>query len=392
MPGVAWPYCAKSISSKRPGFSILVVVLTNLRGLRQIASLGSLVVIGSLALDPLSQQLVLYSIKERPDPHGSASVPVVKKWSENGVNQNLVMTSAGTFPLLIHIYETRLLHLCAWLANPQPYNFISSAMKGAVKTGLFSGTTIVDHIAPSCSNANCTFPTYQSLAVCISSSDVSSHLKKEILTNLTEGEGFNVTRFSLAPNNYLEDSAGIPGLANISTATISNPYAAVSHDAQPLPLNFTHSIAFNNATTSSPIADFFLIYKNVEVNEKDAPQEIVAEEIIFEWCLQTYLTTVINGTAKTTCLPNAIAGFQSDGVYLTPNENHVSNPTWGVDLDTHYSLQRYLFSLFKGEVTENFARLFATTDAVQALYEPFNNLTGNSTLLYGAGTGKEGSN
>ena len=49
----------------------------------QIASLGALLVIGSLAVDPLSQQLVHYKIRTVPGSTGSATLPISSNWEDS---------------------------------------------------------------------------------------------------------------------------------------------------------------------------------------------------------------------------------------------------------------------------------------------------------------------
>lgn len=48
----------------------------------QIASVGALLVIGGLAIDPLSQQLVHYRVEVVPGPPGSATLPAAAEWTD----------------------------------------------------------------------------------------------------------------------------------------------------------------------------------------------------------------------------------------------------------------------------------------------------------------------
>lgn len=52
------------------------------RSYRQIASMGALLVVAGLAVDPLSQQLVHYRAQDVPDPFSSARLPVAVVWDD----------------------------------------------------------------------------------------------------------------------------------------------------------------------------------------------------------------------------------------------------------------------------------------------------------------------
>lgn len=56
--------------------------------LRQIASLGAILVIGGLAVDPLSQQLVHYRTRNVPGSIGSATIPSTIEWYSGGQDTN----------------------------------------------------------------------------------------------------------------------------------------------------------------------------------------------------------------------------------------------------------------------------------------------------------------
>ena len=49
---------------------------------RQIASIGAMVVIAELAVEPLSQQLVVYPLRSVQDAKGIASIGLATYWTE----------------------------------------------------------------------------------------------------------------------------------------------------------------------------------------------------------------------------------------------------------------------------------------------------------------------
>jgi hypothetical protein len=56
----------------------------------QIASMGALLVIGGLAVDPLSQQLVHFIDKLEPDPSGNASLLFATNWTASSQSTNAI--------------------------------------------------------------------------------------------------------------------------------------------------------------------------------------------------------------------------------------------------------------------------------------------------------------
>ena len=50
--------------------------------------MGALLVIGGVAVDPLSQQLVHFKDKLKPDPSGNASLPFATNWTASGQSTN----------------------------------------------------------------------------------------------------------------------------------------------------------------------------------------------------------------------------------------------------------------------------------------------------------------
>jgi len=49
---------------------------------------GALLVVAGLAVDPLSQQLVHYSVQSVPGPYGSASLSVAGTWDDDSQDTN----------------------------------------------------------------------------------------------------------------------------------------------------------------------------------------------------------------------------------------------------------------------------------------------------------------
>ncbi|KAF2837174.1 hypothetical protein M501DRAFT_986510 [Patellaria atrata CBS 101060] len=142
------------------GLTSSVQLLWKLR-LTPTASFAATLAIVHLAITPLAQQSLLSLSVPVVDLDGMATIPVAKDWFEPPPQ--------------------------TWTPNMSfDYTAISSGMKGAIFNGFFTSTnvTILDTV-PTCTTGDCTFPGYQSLALCASSADVTAHLR-----NLsTEEEG-----------------------------------------------------------------------------------------------------------------------------------------------------------------------------------------------------------
>ena len=85
-PGVDCSYCGGSTFGIFPVNEPFVTSTNDLSS--QIASLGALLIVASLAIDPLSQQLVHYEFRRATGPLGSASLPIATNWSDVNSNQD----------------------------------------------------------------------------------------------------------------------------------------------------------------------------------------------------------------------------------------------------------------------------------------------------------------
>lgn len=244
-------------------------------------------------------------------------------------------------------------------------------MKAAILNGLFSGNSTVDHLQPICTGGNCTYPSYRSLAICARSADVSPHLKSK---NVSVPDSFDpsstvdVTQWYLTNLNFLVDDS--VSLFRMSSAAKKNPIKDDQLDS--VTLDFSRSIAFKNS--SAPIADVFMIYST---SRNSADASFAATELLLEWCVQNYTTTVINGTA-TTERHDAVSNFSTPdpgaiGVYRTMRPNDGDDRVYMLAPGTLYIFQNYFRSLLQGEanLTAN-GQLFVTNDATQSLFAPFN--------------------
>lgn len=242
-------------------------------------------------------------------------------------------------------------------------------MKAAILNGLYAGTTTIDHIQPTCPGGNCTYPGYRSLAICTRSADVSSHLKskKAYVDDSPEitPDNFNQWQWYLTDSNYLINNG--TNLFSLSSAAKKNP---IEYRTSPsMALNFSQSIAFKDS--SAPIADVFMIY----AKSRSRSDDIAALEFLLEWCVQSYTTTVTNGTA-TTERHDAVSNFSVPG---SVGESPQMSLKDGAHRDftlapgTLYLYQNYFRNIFQGKAWLDAAtQLHVSSDATQALFQPVN--------------------
>ena len=248
-------------------------------------------------------------------------------------------------------------------------------MKAAIQNGLYAGTSVVDDMQPVCSSGNCTWPNYRSLAICAKSANVTSSLKTQKVSipgSLGPKSEDTVNQYYLSQNNYLTDDGTV--LFNSSSVARSNPILD-NYSHAPISLNFSNSIAFQNS--SLPIADVFMIYST---SRTDSDGAFAAMEFVLEWCVQEFTTSVTNGSSSTQRQVSFSNFSKPDpantGVSLTTSPNDGDNRVYTVDPGTHYILQNYLRGLFEGYTSlpssnSDAAQLFTSSDATQALFQPF---------------------
>ncbi|KAI0130352.1 hypothetical protein BJ170DRAFT_681805 [Xylariales sp. AK1849] len=327
---------------------------------RPIASLGAVLMIVQLAIGPLAQNGLQYpseptSFADSPD----ALAPIARQHREGG-QQLQIQSNLGLIPY--------------------GYNHMSLGMKGAIQRGLFSTSAIVDPSSPTCVSGNCTIGPYRSLAVCASAADITSSLTRSIV-DTPQNSAKNATRYSLPGDHYLQIDENTLVILNFSSAAISP--SGITDNEELLPLNFNDSLVFSNV--SLPIADVYFIYLDTNVSGS-VDNNYHAIEFVLEWCVQTFETSVENGTPNT-MKRDSFRSFEGSGrssFTATPDPSK-QNDYYEIDPYTHYSLQRYMLNLLHGNVTESFSNVGSTTssDAANALFEPFLDLSSGTPPLDG---------
>ena len=157
-------------------------------------------------------------------------------------------------------------------------------MYGAIYPGLFYGVQDATTAAgaldmiPSCPTGNCTFPPYQSLAVCSRCQDVSHALTHK------------------CPNaaGYCEHS--LPNGLRVNRTDEDDSHGAVATSGQLFPINnvtLPGNILLNFSRIRGTAPD--LTYAVGQYVEPDLRQNVSADQCFLYWCVNTYESTVSDG-------------------------------------------------------------------------------------------------
>lgn len=270
--------------------------------------------------------------------------------------------------------------------NPSPLSTVAEppmSIKAAIQTGLSAMNLTLNDTAPFCATGNCTWPVYHSLAVCSRWANVTSHLRQ----SSSPGNKY-ATRWSLTSRHYVDSYP--PCLLNVSSVARAIPLIN-SSSTEANALDFRDSIAFQDSPV--PLADVFAIYADAPVSsfENLASASPVARyqalELVLEWCVQEYSSSVHAGVPSTTRLASSSAfrpghspGADVAGPLLnslTPPQNDtdaadirtfMQAPRYLVDNATHFMLSNYLRSTIAGIVLTENGNFYKSSDEAEAFY------------------------
>lgn len=264
-----------------------------------LATVGAITSILGIAITPITQQMVSYPVRTVAARDG-ATAPA----------------QGGTYAETWSTYDT-------------------ITLERAIQSGCFAlPDASVDPLPASCPTGRCTFPKYQSMAVCTKVADVSAAL--------------NVTR--LPDNSTTDDwtmgSAMRPYVANGTAAwnaslvdgngdfviALATPMVHQFVLFAPLKLVGTNaSLAFkeDKELAFTALANAFLIFPQTEIVNKTHPgfntsrsydRKFRALELLYHLCLNTYETSVTEGKSQTAVVSTSTMPFPAEnGSALSPN-------------------------------------------------------------------------
>ncbi|KAK0729298.1 hypothetical protein B0T21DRAFT_413381 [Apiosordaria backusii] len=210
--------------------------------------------------------------------------------------------------------------------HPEPYTALSPAEITSIHSSLFSPpSTPIPQLTPTCSTGTCTFPDFSSLAICSSTSDISSQLDVSPPTLITPK--------ATLPNGILLASGDL----NITTS-VNSSFLPIRNS-----LGFTTPDDSGKAT--SGIANLYLIYTTTSTVSNQA-DTISALEILFYFCVNTYRVEVVKGVPKTEVVHSSTLGS-------TTSRNGKRQEEYTVNRDHVGYLNRYFLALFNGNYSTN---------------------------------------
>jgi hypothetical protein len=358
-----WDFAARG--SVWSGFEL--VWTTNMRSL---ASMGAVITLFAVAIDPLSQQLIAYRDSSVEVPGLNATIPTANEFLELTTNVEGVITSTEDYSDFLQLAQ-----------SPSDYAYISVGMKRAIRAGLDNGKNKVLDLPAACSSGNCTFETYSSLAVCTSFADVTDHLYPED----ANGQGGYGTQLHLTDDHFLTTNA-IFLQEFLDIGSVAPASQIIETEGRPaLFLNFNQSIAFKDI--ESPLADIFIITRNgsnplpPEEGLGDVAYTYAAFEVALSWCVAAYSTTVANGTSSTRMISNDKNFTYVNGsnalINEAPKGQYLQDSS--VDGKHHAGLQWFFKRLFAGRISQDGSDQTTTTsDVAQTIYEPFSGISPTS--------------
>ncbi|KAF2653117.1 hypothetical protein K491DRAFT_695005 [Lophiostoma macrostomum CBS 122681] len=250
---------------------------------RDIGSLGALITIVIMAIDPFVQQVIHYE----PGPQvvgNSSAIPAKRLFDSGLLNQE---------------------------AHPQ----ITDGMIAAIYQGLYFTGSSNDTFAmsaltprPPCNSGNCTYPEFETLAACAQCADIANNLKQD----WTEVEGVGAYNFSL-PNGF--------NTGNVQGADGGHPIlmTSVSHD----PVRLRAGLPLVNLTSISLQAFF-------DSSKPDSSRPATARECMLYWCVKKFQSSITKGILQENLLVTTTEGGDDVG-FLYHFKPPGSNATLNID-------------------------------------------------------------
>lgn len=111
------------------------------------------------------------------------------------------------------------------------------------------------------------------------------------------------------------------------------------------------------------------LYSKTKVQE---PATFLAFELVLEWCVQNFTTSVTNGTSLTE-RHDSFSDFgkrSANDAFVTATPNDGDNREYSIDPGSHYSLQSYFGDLFHGTANLTYSSSPSiSNDATQAFFQ-----------------------
>lgn len=203
-------------------------------------------------------------------------------------------------------------------------------MKAAVYNGLFSATDPTASLPFDCPTGNCTWPLYSTLAVCSSCVPMTDYMTRWCPEASHTDEA--TCGWKLPGGMTLNSSSSVFGMTReMPTVSGSMPYSDIMR------LIFMGTEAQNGTSAA-----------------KTSQPNPWAVQCIFEYCVQTLNSSVINGvlaenvtsTSKNTSVVDITSALKT-GSDLPVSINDAANTTYTVDMGAALALQQWFTTIFR---------------------------------------------
>jgi hypothetical protein len=206
------------------------------------------------------------------------------------------------------------------------------SMRTAILTGLYGNENDPSTVSGSCPTPNCTWHPYTSLAFCPSLvENVSSTIQKQCV-NLTFGD--DDTQYTFC--NVTTNNLAVNSISGVSCPSENIGVYSVSQNVFGKDTN--SSTTSNDGKTELKLVDIFAIYQKTEnsssldsINAFKSCQssEFIALKASISLCLQTFQTSMTNGSTNTTVVENhTTLGWNGLPLDMDPVLEDISYPVW----------------------------------------------------------------
>ncbi|MCJ1415856.1 hypothetical protein MMC32_002190 [Xylographa parallela] len=317
-----------------------------------MATVGAVITLLALFVDPFIQQVITYPLL--PIPTSSATVPRTQLYDADIFIPNL---DSG-----IHL-------------GPE------FGMKAAIYKGIFTSASPSD-VTPDCPTGNCTFPLFDTLAICSKCVNVTDHTTRSQQSPSEGGCGDSFSHYIQTNYTY-----ALPGSTNVHISSCTSAGDFVSGVAMISTVDVSDSMSSSILGISNPITSLAILqfpgvnaegYQGTYGNATP-----LAWECSLYYCLNTYNISVVNSNVTTQLLstyhsetgtPIPYTGLEDtpDGILQRPSDSNVTtgNSTFRIQNGTVAALSQYLnYTLsgqFQTEVTEVRGNTYVN-DVMQAL-------------------------
>ncbi|KAI0011043.1 hypothetical protein F4779DRAFT_626726 [Xylariaceae sp. FL0662B] len=257
-------------ASRGPWGSLLLLVQIRINSARDIASLGALITILSLAIGPFIQQITF--IESSPYDVDNSSLPY------------RLMYQSG-------------------LDNVEAHPQVTDLMRAAINQGLYFTGNLSDDIArntlqprPQCQTGNCSYGTFESLAVCSQCADIS-----ELLPPFEHKDTQDVSELWCNPRCY---RSTLPNGFSTGWLTGSGAETTLTTSAAYDPIKLKAGLPILNLTAISPPS--FV--------SGDSTQGGSAQECMLYWCVNKYKSSVANDILHEEVLETTKDGTNGTGL------------------------------------------------------------------------------